>query len=66
MPLCVGQRDGSTPPVRFLNEPVRHKLLDLLGDLSLLGTLPQAHYLAYKASHALHLQLAQSLVSQMS
>jgi UDP-3-O-[3-hydroxymyristoyl] N-acetylglucosamine deacetylase len=49
------------PPLRFANEPSRHKLLDLIGDLSLLGTFPQAHFLAYKASHQLHVQLAQKL-----
>ncbi len=49
------------PPLRFADEPVRHKLLDLVGDLSLLGSLPQAHILAYKASHTLHTQLAQQL-----
>lgn len=55
------------PPLRFSNEPVRHKLLDLLGDLSLLGTLPTAHFLAYKASHHLHLQLVAKLSqAQMS
>ncbi|MBE9119585.1 UDP-3-O-acyl-N-acetylglucosamine deacetylase [Tychonema sp. LEGE 07199] len=52
------------PPLRFANEPVRHKILDLVGDLSLLGTWPKAHYLAYKASHNLHVQLAQTLKSQ--
>ena len=52
------------PPLRFANEPVRHKILDLVGDLSLLGTLPKAHYLAYKASHNLHVQLAKALNSQ--
>ncbi|MDF0556724.1 UDP-3-O-acyl-N-acetylglucosamine deacetylase [Kamptonema sp. UHCC 0994] len=52
------------PPLRFPNEPVRHKILDLVGDLSLLGTLPQAHYLAYKASHNLHVQLAKAISSQ--
>lgn len=50
------------PPLRYTNEPVRHKLLDLIGDLSLLGALPRAHVVAYKASHALHLQLAQRLL----
>ncbi len=50
------------PPLRFENEPVRHKLLDLIGDLSLLGTIPQAHFLAYKASHNLHVQLAKQLL----
>jgi UDP-3-O-[3-hydroxymyristoyl] N-acetylglucosamine deacetylase len=49
------------PPLRFADEPVRHKLLDLLGDLALLGALPQAHIVAYKASHRLHTRLAQQL-----
>jgi UDP-3-O-[3-hydroxymyristoyl] N-acetylglucosamine deacetylase len=49
------------PPLRFENEPVRHKLLDFVGDLSLLGSLPKAHFMAYKASHDLHTQLAQRL-----
>jgi UDP-3-O-[3-hydroxymyristoyl] N-acetylglucosamine deacetylase len=49
------------PPLRFDNEPVRHKLLDLIGDLSLLGKLPIAHFLAYKASHNLHIQLAKEI-----
>jgi len=53
------------PPLRFSNEPVRHKLLDLVGDLSLLGTFPVAHFLAYKASHNLHVQLAKELAQQM-
>ena len=52
------------PPLRFANEPVRHKILDLVGDLSLLGTSPKAHYLAYKASHNLHVQLALAVNSQ--
>ncbi|HEY9618090.1 MAG TPA: UDP-3-O-acyl-N-acetylglucosamine deacetylase, partial [Microcoleaceae cyanobacterium] len=51
------------PPLRFPNEPVRHKLLDLIGDLSLLGDFPKAHFLAYKASHQLHIQLVRSLVA---
>ncbi|MBD2080073.1 UDP-3-O-acyl-N-acetylglucosamine deacetylase [Leptolyngbya sp. FACHB-17] len=49
------------PPLRFSNEPARHKLLDLIGDLSLLGTFPIAHFLAYKASHGLHTQLVRQL-----
>ena len=49
------------PPLRYPNEPVRHKLLDLMGDLSLLGALPKAHVWAYKASHALHTRLVQRL-----
>jgi UDP-3-O-[3-hydroxymyristoyl] N-acetylglucosamine deacetylase len=59
--LVCDQHQWLNPPLKFPNEPCRHKLLDLIGDLSLLGKLPQAHFLAYKASHQLHVQLAQRL-----
>jgi len=49
------------PPLRFANEPVRHKILDLVGDLSLLGSFPVAHFVAYKASHHLHIKLTRLL-----
>ncbi|AHB88432.1 UDP-3-O-[3-hydroxymyristoyl] N-acetylglucosamine deacetylase LpxC [Thermosynechococcus sp. NK55a] len=52
------------PPLRFADEPVRHKLLDLWGDLALLGTPPIAHYVAYRASHHLHTQLARAIAHQ--
>ena len=61
--LVCGQDGWLNPPLRFENEPARHKLLDLLGDLSLLGDIPKAHYVAYKASHALHVELAKKLAT---
>jgi len=60
--LVCDQHGWVNPPLRFANEPVRHKILDLVGDLSLLGKLPTAHFLAYKASHNLHIQLAQKIL----
>jgi UDP-3-O-[3-hydroxymyristoyl] N-acetylglucosamine deacetylase len=59
--LVCDDQQWLNPPLRFLNEPARHKLLDLIGDLSLLGKFPRAHFMAYKASHQLHVQLAQRL-----
>ncbi|MEM8502477.1 MAG: UDP-3-O-acyl-N-acetylglucosamine deacetylase [Cyanobacteria bacterium P01_D01_bin.1] len=59
--LVCGQDGWLNPPLRFDNEPARHKLLDLIGDLSLLGEIPTAHYVAYKASHSLHVALAQKI-----
>lgn len=59
--LVCGEQGWLNGPLRFANEPVRHKLLDLVGDLSLLGNFPVAHFLAYKASHNLHIQLAKKL-----
>ncbi len=60
--LVCGPEGWLNPPLRYPNEPVRHKILDLVGDLSLLGTIPTAHYLAYKASHNLHVQLARQIL----
>ncbi|MDZ7959185.1 MAG: UDP-3-O-acyl-N-acetylglucosamine deacetylase [Aulosira sp. DedQUE10] len=60
--LVCGPDGWLNPPLRFANEPVRHKILDLVGDLSLMGNIPRAHFLAYKASHNLHIQLAQRIL----
>ncbi len=49
------------PPLRFKDEPVRHKLLDLIGDLALAG-FPKAQVLVYRGSHGLHTDLAASLL----
>lgn len=60
--LVCGSQGWLNPPLRFANEPVRHKILDLVGDLSLLGNFPTAHFFAYKASHNLHVQLTQKIL----
>ena len=57
--VCDGDH-WLNPPLRFHDEPVRHKLLDLLGDLALVG-LPQAQVFAYRGSHGLHTALAAAL-----
>ncbi|TAD76261.1 MAG: UDP-3-O-acyl-N-acetylglucosamine deacetylase [Oscillatoriales cyanobacterium] len=61
--LVCGETGWLNPPLRYENEPARHKILDLVGDLSLLGAIPRAHYLAYKASHRLHGQLVTLLAA---
>jgi len=60
--VCDGDR-WLNPPLRFEDEPVRHKLLDLIGDLALVG-LPQAQVFAYRGSHGLHTALAAALQRQ--
>jgi UDP-3-O-[3-hydroxymyristoyl] N-acetylglucosamine deacetylase len=57
--VCDGER-WLNPPLRYPDEPVRHKLLDLLGDLALVG-LPLAQVFAYRGSHGLHTTLAAAL-----
>jgi UDP-3-O-[3-hydroxymyristoyl] N-acetylglucosamine deacetylase len=48
-------------PLRFRDEFVRHKVLDLIGDLSLLGGPLAGHVYARKAGHALHIEFARAL-----
>jgi len=57
--VCDGDK-WVNPPLRFDNEPIRHKILDLIGDLALVG-LPKAQILVYKGSHSLNASLALSL-----
>ena len=57
--VCNGD-SWVNPPLRFENEPVRHKLLDLIGDLASVG-LPRAQIIVYKGSHSLHNKFAASL-----
>lgn len=47
--------------LRATDEFVRHKMLDLIGDLSLCGTRVQGRIHAHKAGHALHTRLATEL-----
>ncbi len=57
--VCDGDK-WVNPPLRFDNEPIRHKILDLIGDLALVG-LPKAQILVYKGSHSLNSLLASTL-----
>jgi len=47
--------------LRFPNEPVRHKILDLIGDLYLVGKPVRAHILAIKSGHLFNVKLTQKL-----
>lgn len=47
--------------LRFDNEPCRHKALDLIGDLALLGVPLKAHVLAARSSHAANIELVRKI-----
>lgn len=48
---------------RFDNEPARHKLLDLIGDLALVGRPVQADIVAHRGGHALNHQLCRAVLA---
>ena len=49
--------------LRFPLECVTHKVIDLLGDLTLAGPIPTAHYVAIAAGHSIHGKLARRIKS---
>ncbi|MCE5324549.1 UDP-3-O-acyl-N-acetylglucosamine deacetylase [bacterium] len=63
--VIVIWRDHFSSELRFDDELVRHKVLDLIGDLSLAGSVPQAEILAVKSGHMLNVEFAKTLESMV-
>lgn len=61
--IVLSEDDILNGPVRFPDEFVRHKALDLIGDLALIGQPLKARVVAHKAGHALHTQLVTRLLA---
>jgi UDP-3-O-[3-hydroxymyristoyl] N-acetylglucosamine deacetylase len=62
--VVIGE-DTYSSPLRFADELVRHKALDLIGDFALLGAHWTGHVLVVKGGHKLHNELARDLVGQL-
>jgi len=54
------------PPLRFVDEFVRHKVLDLIGDLALIGKQILGSVVADRAGHAMHTALVSRLLRDRS
>ena len=59
--IVVGKRSVLNDSLRFPDEFVRHKILDLVGDLFLLGRPLRAHVVGRNAGHALNYQLVAAI-----
>ena len=55
----------TTEPLRYPDEFVRHKMLDIVGDLSLLGRPLRGHLIAVKPGHAANCELVRRILAQM-
>uniref|UniRef100_A0A804LGD1 UDP-3-O-acyl-N-acetylglucosamine deacetylase n=1 Tax=Zea mays TaxID=4577 RepID=A0A804LGD1_MAIZE len=69
--VCSISGGWLNPPLRFEDEPCRHKILDLIGDFSLFAQngnqgFPIAHIIAYKAGHALHTDFLRHLSGKIT
>jgi UDP-3-O-acyl-N-acetylglucosamine deacetylase len=57
---AIISKDG----MRFPNELVRHKIMDMVGDIYLVGKRVRAHIIAVKPGHPTNVQLAKAMLAQ--
>ena len=63
--VIKGDQILSKEPLRFPDEFVRHKILDIVGDISLLGKPLKAHIVAVRPGHKLNSELTKKLFEKM-
>src|SRR6266403_597343 len=61
-----GEAVLSKEPLRFRDEFVRHKILDIIGDLALVGRRIRGHVVAVKPGHAANAELARALAREQT
>jgi len=61
-----GEAVLSKEPLRFADEFVRHKILDIIGDLALVGWPIRGHVVAVKPGHAANAELARALAREQT
>ena len=60
--IVLNRREVLNPPLRFGDEFVRHKVLDLIGDLALIGKQILGSVVADRAGHAMHTALVSRIL----
>ncbi len=63
--IVIGDEEILNDNLRFADEFVRHKVLDLLGDLTLVGAPLRAHVISVKGGHTSNLGLARKLRAEL-
>jgi len=64
--LVFGTHGPIRNVLRYANEPARHKILDLVGDLALFGHDLRGHVVAYRSGHPLNVELVRELTRQLA
>ena len=64
--IVLGPKGPENGPLRFSDEYVRHKVLDLIGDLALAGRRIEGLVVAERAGHAMHTALVAKLMKDRS
>jgi UDP-3-O-[3-hydroxymyristoyl] N-acetylglucosamine deacetylase / 3-hydroxyacyl-[acyl-carrier-protein] dehydratase len=63
--VIKGDKIISKEPLRFKDEFVRHKILDIIGDIVLLGMPLKAHIVATRPGHAINAELTKALYAKL-
>jgi UDP-3-O-acyl-N-acetylglucosamine deacetylase len=63
--LVFGAQGPIDNRLHYADEPARHKVLDIVGDLALLGQDVRGHVVAYRSGHELNVELVRTLCRQL-
>jgi len=63
--VIKGDKILAKEPLRFKNEFVRHKILDIIGDIALLGSPLKAHIIAVKPGHSINSELTAAIAAKL-
>lgn len=64
--VVIGRKSILNNALRFTDEPVRHKILDFIGDMALLGTPLQGHFMAWRAGHRVNAAFGKHLQKELN
>ncbi len=64
--IVIGEQDFLNDELRFPDEIVRHKILDVIGDLTLLGSPIKGHIIAVRSGHAFNIRFVQKVLNTLN
>ncbi len=64
--IVIGEHDFLNEELRFEDEIVRHKILDVMGDLALLGKPIKGHVIAVRSGHAFNIRFVRKILSTLN
>lgn len=64
--IVIGEHDFLNEELRFEDEIVRHKILDVMGDLALLGKPVKGHVIAVRSGHAFNIRFVRKVLSTLN
>lgn len=64
--IVIGEHDFLNEELRFDDEIVRHKILDVIGDLTLLGAPVKGHIIAVRSGHAFNIRFVRKIIETIN